>query len=324
MQIYKFTRLGERPERLTEITELPSEGFVWLDFTRSQARDWPSWAQRLAGVTVNEAHIIASFNGNHPSVFGHGNDYEMVIFQGLTPEDCESTDNLIVTKSAAFFIFDNLLITLRAAENVSFDVVKRNFCEVKLRFPSTPFGLIYVVLDTMVDRYFAITDELEDRLEHISDLLLNPKSDFNDWQPLMRFRKQSHALELLCEKNLEAIDAWQRGMHLETTENQRIRLFDLREHIQRVMHHADSLQRDTEAAIQLHFSVVSHRTNQIMQVLTVLSAIFFPLTLLTGIWGMNFKHMPELDTRYGYFFALALIIGFAGMLLMFFKKRRFF
>lgn len=324
MQIYQFSRQGERPQRLEAVEARPDEGFVWLDFTRQNARDWPEWAVRLAGVTINEEHVIDSFNGDHPSVYESTEDYDMLIFQGLTPEDCESTQNLIVTKSAAFFLFDHLLISIRASENVSFDLVKKRFCETKLRFPSTPFGLVHVVLDTMVQRYFTITDELEDRLERIGDALMDPKNPYEDWQELMRYRKQAHALEMLCGKNLDTLDAWKRGIGDVLSESQRIRLADLRDHIERVERHADALQHDIEMAVQLHFATVSHRTNEVMRTLTVLSAIFFPLTLLTGIWGMNFENMPELSWRHGYAFALTVISGVGISLMIYFKRRRLF
>lgn len=322
MQIFQFSRQGERPVRLESVEKLPDEGFVWLDFTRQNARDWPAWVQRLTGIEVMDEHVSDSFNGDHMSSFDGTEEYDVLIFQGLTPEECENSQNLIVTKSAAFFIFDHLLVSVRASENVSFDMVKKKFCETKLRFPSTPFGLVHVVLDIMVQRYFTITDELEDRLERIGDALMDPKNPYQDWRELMRYRKQAHALEILCEKNLDTLNAWQREMRVEITESQRIRLNDVREHIERVARHADAVQRDIEIAIQLHFAAVSHQTNEVVRSLTVLSAIFFPLTLLTGIWGMNFEHMPELSWRYGYAFALTTISVVGISLMVYFKRRR--
>ncbi|MGQ0619537.1 MAG: magnesium transporter CorA family protein [Panacagrimonas sp.] len=323
MQIFQFSRQGEVPTRLDHVDRAPEEGFVWLDFTRDNASDWPAWAVKLLGVQVNPEHFEDSLNENHPSYFDGTEDYDMVVFQGLTPEK-NGSEQLIVTKSAAFFLFDKLLISIRSAENLSFEIVKRKFCETKLRFPSTPFGMTYVVIDTMVERYLSITDLLEQRLERIGDELMDPKNPFEDWQQLMAYRKQAHALELLCGKNIDALDTWRREMRTEITENQRIRFNDLREHIQRVMVHGDALQRDIEIAVQLHFASVAHRTNRVVRALTVLSAIFFPLTLITGVYGMNFEHMPELHTRYGYFVVLGVLAGVAAILLVIFKRRGFF
>ncbi len=323
MQIFQFSRQGVIPDRLDHVEQLPEEGFIWLDFTRDETVDWTDWAHRLTGMRINIEHVSDSLNEDHPSYSDGTEDYDMLVFQALTPVT-RDTQTLIAPKSAAFFIFDHLLITVRSPQNVSFDSVKRKFCETKLRFPSTPFGMVHVILDMMVERYISITDELEDRLERISDELIDPKSPFEDWQQLMGYRKQAHALELMCGKNIDALDTWRREMRVEISENQRIRLNDLREHIQRVSMHADALQRDIEIAVQLHFSSVAHRTNKIVQSLTVLSAIFFPLTLITGIYGMNFDHMPELHWRYGYFMVLGLLVTVAGALLLFFRRRGIF
>lgn len=324
MQIYSFSREGEVPVRLERVEALPSEGFIWLDFTRKEAESWPAFVEPLVEVSIHDTHVKDSFNGQHPSYFDVTEHYDLLIFQGLTPENCDTAENLIVTKSAAFFIFDHLLVSVHADENVSFDIVKRKFCETKLRFPSTPVGLVYVILDTMVDRYMAITDELERRLALVQNQLIDPKNPFEDWRVLLNYRKQAHDLEVLCEHNLDALDSWKREMRYEISERQGSRLNDLREHIQRVKAHADSVQKDIEVAVQLHFASVSHQTNRIMRNLTVMSAIFFPLTLITGIYGMNFSHMPELQWHYGYFMVLGVLVFVGSVLVWAFKRRGFF
>jgi magnesium transporter len=113
-------------------------------------------------------------------------------------------------------------------------------------------------------------------------------------------------------------------MRVEISEKQRTRLNDLREHIQRVQAHADGVQKDIEVAVQLHFASVSHQTNRVIRTLTVMSAIFFPMTLLTGIYGMNFQNMPELAWRYGYFATLIVLVVVGGGLAYLFKRRGFF
>src|SRR5882672_8274811 len=134
MQIYSFSRQGEIPKRLERVERLPEEGFVWFDFTRAEAGSWPAHIEPLVLASIHDSHVADSFNGDHPSFFDTTEDYDLVIFQGLVPEDCEGEGesgarNLIVTKSAAFFIFDRLLVSIHAPENVSFDTVKRKFCE---------------------------------------------------------------------------------------------------------------------------------------------------------------------------------------------------
>lgn len=324
MQIYSFNREGEIPVRLESVEKLPKQGFVWLDFKRDEAASWPAFVEPLVQSSIHDNHVKDSHNGNHPSYFDSTEDYDMLIFQGLIADQCETAHNLILTKSAAFFLFDRLLVSVHADENVSFDIVKRKFCETKLRFPSTPVGMVYTILDTMVNRYLAITDQLEKRMEAVQDELMDPTNPFEDWSQLLQYRKQAHNLELLCEQNLEAVEAWKRDMRVEVTEKQNSRLNDLRELITRVKGHADSVQKDIEVAVQLHFAAVSHQTNRVMRTLTVMSAIFFPLTLITGIYGMNFHNMPELSWKDGYFVVLGTLVVVGGGLFLAFKRRGYF
>jgi len=87
---------------------------------------------------------------------------------------------------------------------------------------------------------------------------------------------------------------------------------------------AATQERDLESAIQLHFAIAAERTNRIMRVLTVFSAVFLPLTFLVGVYGMNFDYMPELRWRYGYFFALGFMAALSLGLLLLFKRKRYF
>jgi Mg2+ and Co2+ transporter CorA len=92
--------------------------------------------------------------------------------------------------------------------------------------------------------------------------------------------------------------------------------------VQRVIKFATDQKFEAEALIQMHFSAVAHRTNEIMRILTLLSAIFLPLSLIAGIFGMNFEYMPELKYHYSYFIVLGGMITLAVVLLVLFKIKR--
>ena len=86
-----------------------------------------------------------------------------------------------------------------------------------------------------------------------------------------------------------------------------VRINDLMEHILRVLAHARRLEDSIESAVQLHFSAVAHRTNRTMRALTVITAVFMPLTLITGIFGMNFARMPWLQEPEGFWWSIGLM-----------------
>ena len=97
---------------------------------------------------------------------------------------------------------------------------------------------------------------------------------------------------------------------------------DVMEHIQRVLHHARRLESSVESAVQLHFSANSHLTNTVVRKLTAIAAIFAPLTLITGIFGMNFRHMPLITDSEGFLIALGMMAAIASVMATVFWRRR--
>jgi magnesium/cobalt transport protein CorA len=139
---------------------------------------------------------------------------------------------------------------------------------------------------------------------------------------VLHHRGQLRSLRTLCEEQEVAIEAWREGTRAELDDSLAVRFNDLLEHVRRVLSHARSMQEATESLVQLHFAMVAHRTNEVMKTLTVVAAIFLPLTLVAGIFGMNFQHMPELGWRYGYAAALAGMVAVAAGLALWFRRRR--
>jgi Mg2+ and Co2+ transporter CorA len=101
-----------------------------------------------------------------------------------------------------------------------------------------------------------------------------------------------------------------------------VRIADVIEHIQRVLSHARRLETSVETAVQLHFSATAHRTNQVVRALTVIASVFAPLTLITGVFGMNFEHMPLLNDRDGFWWTIFGMLALAAAMLLYFALNR--
>ena len=320
MEILHFSK-GNTPTVLTDTTQIPEDGLVWVDFSRDEAEHWECWAEPLIGVPIEPQHVTDSHNATHPSFFDGTPDYDMLLFQGLGPRDKPFP---LATRTAAFFMFDRVLITIRAPDNVSLGLARKKILEGRGKPPDTVLKIAHTILDTMVDRFLKIREPLDAYFTKLQDELLDPSNKTDDWRTLLDGRRMVRKLEWLSENQLEALDIWRRGTRSDWSANEEVRMRDLSEHVDRLLDHARDQERDIEAAVQLHFSSVTHQTNKIVQTLTVLSAIFFPLTLITGIYGMNFSNMPELQWHYGYYFALGLLTVIGGGLLYIFKRRGFF
>ncbi len=312
---------AESPRRLDTLDRMPEEGFVWLDFVRDTAQGWEEWPRRLLGVELDRRHVSDSHNATHKSFFDVTPEYDMLIFEGLGPLDNQFP---LETRTASLFLFDRLLVSVRAKDNVSFGILAQRFGDGRVKSPGSVRVLAQIVLDIMVDRYLALRKTFTRRMDKLQEDLLNPRSPFNNWQRLLIGRREARRLESLCEDQLEALDDWRRRSRLDWSNPEETRWRDATEHVTRVLHASADMERHIEAAVQLYFASTSHRTNEVMRVLTVFSVIFLPLTFLAGIYGMNFEFMPELAVHYAYPVLLLTMILVAVGLLAYFKRRGYF
>lgn len=312
---------GKRPIPVEIPDKLPANGFVWLDFVREDSSDWALAVGRLAGVTIHERHVQDSLNAQHPSFSDSTTHYEMVVFRGLSPT---GSTGQFATRPTAFFLFDNLLVTIRPRDSVSIHQVRERLLTEDGRIPTRPVGVMHLVLSAQVDRFLQMREPMTEKLEKWRHDLLDPKNPFDDWMTLMDYSSQLRRMTMVFEEQADAVTMWREGTDVELDDHLMVRINDLLEHIRRVARFTTAHQGDVEALVSLHFSAVAHRTNEIMRVLTVLSAIFLPLTLVAGIFGMNFDNMPELRYQYSYFVVLGAMVTIAIGMLAAFRRNHWF
>jgi len=197
---------------------------------------------------------------------------------------------------------------------------------------TAPADLMLRLINHMVDGYLELRRELSHQLDHWQVELLKPKTRFSNWGALLDARVALHQLDEICEDQRSAMQDWLEA--LKTTPESdnmqdqhahdmlQVRSRDVLEHIERVVHHVRRLEQNAETAVQMHFNAQSHRTNEIMRTLTALTAIFLPLNLIAGIFGMNFEFIPLLHQSNGFWLAMiAMLLTAAGLVAFFWRKR---
>lgn len=300
--------------------QVPSTGIVWIDIPRERSADWSARLGHWLPAAIDGSHVDDAMSVAHPSWFEDGADYDLVIFEGVGPQaDFTTLDPTL----AAFFFFSRTLITVRAEPGPTFAQVRERLEAGRLRSPQSVLQLGHLLIDAMVDRFMQYREMLELRMTELQEQLLDSSDVRANWRELLTGRRAARRIEMMSENQAEALSNWRRCRQQDWSVADQIRIRDLEEHVERVRAHAANLERDVEAAVQLHFAMVGHHTNRVMQTLTVISAVFFPLTLITGIYGMNFDFMPELSWRYGYFVVLLLLLMIALILLLLFRRRRY-
>lgn len=351
-----------QPEAVLRLDGAPpapaAAGFHWLDLTHEQLHAdreaLRTAVLALTGVRIDDLHLRDAANLQHPSYFGSTSDYQMLVFRKLTPGEDRSltpladVDHLpehrsrgrrlqpIVTRPVTFFVFDRLLVSVRNAGSRTIEQVRQRLLDwrpragtdsVSTRLPQRPEDLVLRLVNGMVDRYLELRQPLTDRLDRWQRELLDRRRPFEDWPALLEARIELRRLQNLCEEQRDAVQEL-RDEYLESMPETRlsdahlVRIADVIEHIERVLSHAGRLESSVESAVQLHFSAMAHRTNQIIRILTVITAVFAPLTLIAGLWGMNFEHIPGARHPHGFLLMIATMSVLAVMLLVLLWVRR--
>ena len=201
------------------------------------------------------------------------------------------------------------------------------------RLPASPADLMLRMVNMMVDGYLELRRRLTAQLERLQQALFDPYARFDHWSALLEMRNALHLLEDTCEDQrsavlewLDALDEWPAAADAQLARERellRLRTRDVLEHIERVLAHVRRLESSAEGAVQMHFSAVGNRTNDIMRTLTVLTAVFLPMNLVTGFFGMNFDVLPLVHNRDGFWLATGVMALVAVGLVAWFRRKRF-
>jgi magnesium transporter len=339
------------------------KSFLWIDCTHDEvnadAVAWNAQITRITGVQVYDPHLIDIVNLMHPSYFDATQDYALVVFRKLTPlataaqraavegdESLEAHRKLppalekLVTMPVSFLLTDNALITIHAAGSRTIEAARNRLLEYKsrpnsngaaARPPGSPRELMLRLLNAMVDQYLDLRQPLTQQIDRWQRSLLDPRKPFNNWLALLDARIELHKLDHLCEGQHDAmqelrdyfVDAMRDGENSRESDLMLVRIHDVMEHISRVLNHARRLETSIESAVQIHFSAMSHRTSEIMRTLTVITALFMPLTLITGVFGMNFVEIPLLKNPSGFWITMGGMGAVVVILLLIFRRKRY-
>ncbi len=188
-----------------------------------------------------------------------------------------------------------------------------------------PSFIAYKIMDKLVDSYFPIAQDLEDRI-----IALEKKSR-NKHRRLQALLNEVFAIRGRLLSLLRTIwpmrDLLYRilnSSHLSLTDEEHRHYSDIYYHLEKLSSMIESSREMTADIRDSYLSVYSHRTNSIMMTLTVITTIFMPLTFIAGIYGMNFENMPELKWKYGYFMVLGLMGIIAFLMGLWFRKKGWF
>ena len=221
-------------------------------------------------------------------------------------------------------VSDYLLITFQEKPGDLFDPVRERMANPNLKIKSRGTAyLLYALIDVLVDNYYIITEHISEQLANLEVELLESTAQkyitiINNYKKfLIYLKRQTIPLKEVLRKIAKAEEG-------NFSDEVIMFLEDVYTHIEQISHTMESQRETLNGFMDLYMSNVSFKMNNIMKTLTVISTIFIPLTFIAGIYGMNFAHMPELDTRWGYPAVIGLMAVMGVSMFFFMKSKNWF
>ena len=217
---------------------------------------------------------------------------------------------------------DYVLTFCERPTNVFDNVVKRLESGIgKIRERNEDY-LFYALLDAVVDQYLAVTEKLGDEVENLEGMIAHERYGKNLTKNIYRLRTEFLFLRKLFVPIREGIRVMINHVDELFEEDLTEYLKDLQDHIKQVENATSSYRALTSDLLDIYATNINLRTNRIITFLTIYSTIFIPLTFITGLYGMNFKYMPELDYKYAYPIVWVVMGMITIGMIAFFKKKR--
>jgi len=290
--------------------------WIWTDFEKQDP--------------VHEKEVFVDIFGLHPLAIADAQrvrhtpkletfeNYFFLLMQGLNaePEDMD-----IRTMQLAFFVGERFLVTRHVVRSDSIDTVLHEADNGDIKLSRGPAYLAYRILLKVTDRYTKLVEGLEQKLEVIEqEMFDNPRDAL--LEELIGYGRNLKRLRRIFNYHQNMFSRLCRSNHPLIGEQVRLEIIDVFEHTERLESLSNLYKELTDDLMNGYISVTSHRLNQIMKVLTVVTVIFLPLTLIAGIYGMNFEEMPELKMKNAYYVLLSVMGLLAAGLLILFRKMR--
>lgn len=249
-------------------------------------------------------------------------EYDDYLYLVLKRFEIAGDDFHVTEEQISILLFGNILFTIKEKQDDLFKplITRLQSEKGRIRGQSADY-LAYCVLDTIVDGYFALQDALDLFADDIEEKLLGEPG------PQLLTRIQLAKRELIfVRKSLtplrEMLSALERSDSELITEKTHIYLRDVYDHAIRVIESMDSYRDLITGMLDIYLSSVSNRMNEVMKVLTMFATIFIPLSFLTGVYGMNFQFMPELNWVWSYPILWGVFLSIMISLLIFFRRKK--
>ena len=251
-------------------------------------------------------------------------DYENHLFFTLKTLNALNTDNIIY-EQMSFLLGKNYILSFQEKEGDLFQGMRdrlKNDPNSKARHKDADY-LFYRLIDTIVDSYYLILENVAERIEQLEEeVFIDPSK--KTLRKIQMLKKELIFLRKSVYPVREAISRISKGEY-HFIKKETIRYFsDVYDHSIHVIETLETYRDLTTGLMDMYMTSVSNKMNEVMKVLTIIATIFIPLTFIAGIYGMNFEYMPELKWKYGYAGVWGLMLATLVAMVIYFRRKKWF
>ncbi|NMC52861.1 MAG: magnesium/cobalt transporter CorA [Chloroflexi bacterium] len=293
------------------------DGLLWVSMEDAQPADFQAIMQDIFHfhpLTIEDCQSV----GYQPPKVDEFKEYLFTIFHALSTT---YPDGDLETRELDCILGPNYLVTsyqgLQMAPVASiWERIKR---DQRLVQNGADF-LFHAVIDQLVDDYMPFLDQFDNEIDALEDQVIE-KPQQPTLERILALKHNIVTLRRILSPQREILNRLSRDdLQLIKTSN-RIYFRDIYDHVVRIQDLSESIRDIVSGTLDTYLSVTSNRLNEVMKALTIVSTIFLPLSFVAGVFGMNFKHMPELNWPWGYPLAWVLFIAITIGMVLFFKRR---
>jgi magnesium transporter len=249
-------------------------------------------------------------------------EYSKGLFIVLRSLKFDPVELKIKREHVAIYFNDGFIASFQETESDLFEFVRKRIQADKSRIRARRADyLAYALIDETVDNYYVVLEEVEDQIEQLEDKMLVELNDFSK-NDIHRLKRELLVLRKSISPLREAIANFSKTDSEFVNESSFVFIRNLYENTIQVMDTVDSYRDVLNGLQDLFITEVSFKMNKVMQLLTIISVIFIPLTFLAGIYGMNFENIPELKYEYSYFILWGVMIFILACMLYYFRRKK--
>ncbi len=239
----------------------------------------------------------------------------------------------LINEQVAFFVLDNILITIQDEYEDCLEPVRERLRKGRGTMrASSVFYLAYALIDAIVDNYFPMAENISQRLQDLENQIITDVSSVNI-HDILHLKREILQIRKAALAERDKVNELIRCDHPQKDKKVNVYLRDTYDHCLQILEILDDEKEIAYSLVEAYNSSLANKTNEVMKVLTIISAIFIPLTFIVGVYGMNFAqedhnntylpfNMPELYHPYGYVGVWAVMIGIALGAFWYFKRKK--